>query len=124
MPKWSRPMSDVSTAARRRMAVRPSKHGVAIGSAALAVPEQVVENETVATPLGIDSEWISRRTGVRERRIADEATESVASLGAAAAARALDAAGLDPADVDLLLVATMTADDIMPNAAPLVAGRL
>src|SRR3954453_14857957 len=105
-------MSDVSTAARRRMAVRPSKHGVAIGSAALAVPERGVENEVVATPLGIDSEWISRRTGVLERRIPAGGSEWVASLGAEAAARALDAAGLDAADVDLLLVATMTADDI------------
>ena len=64
-----------------------------------------------------------RRTGIRERRYAapDERTSDLAT---ASARRALQDAGLKPTDIDLVLVATMTPDELTPNTAPLVAHAL
>jgi 3-oxoacyl-[acyl-carrier-protein] synthase-3 len=91
--------------------------------AALAVPENVVGNDPIAERLGVDDRWIRKRTGVVERRLAGP-DDTVASLAAAAGARTLAAARCDPADVDLLLVATMTPDLITPNVASDVAGMI
>ena len=70
--------------------------------------------------MGLSAGWIQSRTGVRERRVA-AADETLADLAAAAADRALAAAAVSPREVDLVLVATLTADQRMPNAAPVVA---
>jgi 3-oxoacyl-[acyl-carrier-protein] synthase III len=94
-----------------------------IASVAAALPEMVVDNEAIAAPLGLDSEWITTRTGVRERRRAAEG-ETLVELAAGAGERALALASLEPKDLDLVLVATATPDDVLPNAAPLVADRL
>jgi 3-oxoacyl-[acyl-carrier-protein] synthase-3 len=64
-----------------------------------------------------------RRTGIRARRIA-EPDERLAEHAAQAASLALDRAGVDAGDVDLVLVATTTSDEVLPNAAPLVAHAL
>ena len=87
------------------------------------LPDRVVPNGPIAERIGVDSEWIVRRTGIRERRHAapDERTSGLATT---AARRALQDAGLRPADVDLVLVATMTPDELTPNTAPLVAEAL
>jgi 3-oxoacyl-[acyl-carrier-protein] synthase-3 len=87
------------------------------------LPERVVSNGPIAERIGVDSDWIVRRTGIRERRYAapDERTSDLAT---AAARRALQDAGLKPADIDLVLVATMTPDELTPNTAPLVADAL
>jgi len=85
-----------------------------------ALPERVVGNEEIARRHGLEAAWIEQRTGVRERRFAASG-ESLTALAGAAAEAALDACGTAAADVDLVLVATMTADDLLPNAAPLVA---
>jgi 3-oxoacyl-[acyl-carrier-protein] synthase III len=104
----------------RRNGRRPGTAGIA--SIAVAVPDLVVENEEIAAPLGIDSSWISSRTGVLRRRRASE--ESLVDLSASAGSRALELARLDPADVDLVLVATFTPDELQPHAAPQVAARV
>jgi 3-oxoacyl-[acyl-carrier-protein] synthase-3 len=104
-----------------RNGLKPAR---APGIAAIAseLPERVVENDELATPLGLDSEWISSRTGVQRRRRAQG--ESLVDLAGAAGARALALAEVDPAELDLVLVATFTPDQLLPNAAPLVADRL
>jgi 3-oxoacyl-[acyl-carrier-protein] synthase-3 len=87
------------------------------------LPDQIVSNGPIARRLGIDDEWIVRRTGVRTRRhVAPD--ERLSDLAAAAGRHALSDAGVEAADVDLVLVATMSADEITPNAAPLVAHAL
>jgi 3-oxoacyl-[acyl-carrier-protein] synthase-3 len=68
----------------------------------------------------VDDGWIVRRTGIRNRRVAGPG-ERLDGHAARAALRALDRAGVDPLDVDLVIVATTTADELMPGAAPLVA---
>ena len=64
-------------------------------------------------------EWIVQRTGIRERRVA-AAHETTASMAAVAALRAIRTAGIDPDDIDLILLATLTPDYWMPSTAALV----
>jgi 3-oxoacyl-[acyl-carrier-protein] synthase III len=87
------------------------------------LPDRVVPNGPIAERIGVDSEWIVRRTGIRERRYAAP-DERTVDLALAAARRALSDAGLKAADIDLVLVATMTPDELTPNTAPLVAEAL
>jgi 3-oxoacyl-[acyl-carrier-protein] synthase-3 len=70
--------------------------------------------------MGLSAGWIESRTGVRERRVAAD-DETLADLAAEAGGRAIAAAGVSPREVDMVLVATLTADQRMPNAAPVVA---
>ncbi|MFL5907038.1 MAG: beta-ketoacyl-ACP synthase III [Solirubrobacterales bacterium] len=96
--------------------------GPGIAAVAAAVPERVVENEELARPLGVDSAWISARTGIHRRhRVSGE---TLVDLAAQAGSEALAMADLDPAEVDLVLVATFTPDQLQPHAAPLVAARV
>ena len=97
--------------------------GAGIASVAAALPARVVRNGEIAARLGVDDEWIASRTGVLERRHAPPAA-TLAELASEAAAAALARAGVEAVDVDLVLVATSTADDRVPNAAPLVAQRI
>jgi 3-oxoacyl-[acyl-carrier-protein] synthase III len=87
------------------------------------LPDRVVANGPIAERIGVDPEWIVRRTGIRERRYAAP-DERTADLALAAARRALSDAGLKATDIDLVLVATMTPDELTPNTAPLVADAL
>ena len=87
------------------------------------LPDRVVSNGPIAERIGVDSDWIVRRTGIRERRYAAPG-ERTSELATAAAKRALQDAGLKPSDIDLVLVATMTPDELTPNTAPLVAAAL
>jgi 3-oxoacyl-[acyl-carrier-protein] synthase-3 len=95
----------------------------ALASVAMAMPERVVTNETVAAGAGVTEQWIVHRTGVHERRHVSKG-ERLQDLASAAGRRALDEAGVAPEDVDLVLVATLAADEITPNCAPLVAHDL
>lgn len=87
------------------------------------VPDQVLANEALGARVGVAESWIVAKTGVRERRIAspDQATSD---LAAEAARRALDAAGLTAADLDLIVVATSTPDWMQPATACAVQGLL
>jgi 3-oxoacyl-[acyl-carrier-protein] synthase-3 len=87
------------------------------------LPDRVVPNGTIAERIGVDSDWIVRRTGIRERRYAAP-DERTSDLALAAARRALSDAQLKASDIDLVLVATMTPDELTPNTAPLVADAL
>jgi 3-oxoacyl-[acyl-carrier-protein] synthase III len=87
------------------------------------VPERVVPNEELAERFGVDDEWIVRRTGIRSRRWAAP-DEGLDDMAVAAGAAALEDAGVDPADVDVVIVATVTQDLLMPNSAPVVAQRI
>jgi 3-oxoacyl-[acyl-carrier-protein] synthase III len=97
-------------------ATRPA----AIASVAMAVPEQVVTNATVAENAGVTEQWIVHRTGVHERRHV-RAGERLQDLATAAGRAALSQAGVAAEDLGLVLVATVAADELLPNAAPLVA---
>jgi 3-oxoacyl-[acyl-carrier-protein] synthase III len=102
---------------------RRALHGCAIASIASVVPAGAVPNEKIAARLGVDADWIRTRTGVSERRVAADG-ETLVSVAARAGATALDGARVQPADIDLVLVATFTHERLLPNAAPLVAAEL
>jgi 3-oxoacyl-[acyl-carrier-protein] synthase-3 len=83
------------------------------------VPKAVITNADLEKIVETSDEWISTRTGIRERHIAG-AGETTASMGAIAAARALAVAGVTADSVDLIVVATLTPDHPMPSTAVLV----
>ena len=97
--------------------------GAAIASLGVALPERSVPNAPIAERLGVDEHWIEKRIGVRERRMI-EPGQRLTDLVVKAARSALADAGLEPADVDLILVGTFTQDEVLPNTAALVAGEL
>lgn len=87
------------------------------------LPERVLANSEIATFVDTDDEWIRARTGISERHIAAEG-ETTSDLGYRAALAALEDAGLAPDDIDLIVVATTTADLIFPSTAALIQARL
>ncbi|MFC7330462.1 beta-ketoacyl-ACP synthase III [Marinactinospora rubrisoli] len=86
-------------------------------------PSKVVTNDDLARTVDTSDEWIQSRVGIKERRIAAE-DETVADMAVAAGGKALAASGLAAEDIDLVIVATCTQRDQIPNAAATVAARL
>ncbi|MGI5286054.1 beta-ketoacyl-ACP synthase III [Nonomuraea polychroma] len=86
-------------------------------------PAQVLTNDDLAGMVDTSDEWIRQRVGIRTRHVAGP-DESVADLAGHAAAKALAGSGLDPADIDLVLIATCTQTERAPNIASRVAARL
>jgi len=78
------------------------------------VPPAVLTNDDLATFMDTSDEWIRSRTGIQERRISAVGTSAMATI---AARNALAAADCDPMEVDLIIVGTCTADEIIPNVA-------
>jgi 3-oxoacyl-[acyl-carrier-protein] synthase-3 len=88
-----------------------------------ALPQTVVDTPAIADRVGVDPAWILKRTGIARRRHL-AADERLTDLAAVAGRAALSDAGIEPPDVDAVIVATSTADELMPHAAPLVAHAL
>jgi 3-oxoacyl-[acyl-carrier-protein] synthase-3 len=86
-------------------------------------PERKLTNAELSSMVDTSDEWIKTRSGIAERRIAAPG-ENPSDMGAKAAAKALGRAGLTPADVDLLIVATMTPDVPFPSTACLLQAKL
>ena len=82
-------------------------------------PSQVLTNADLERMVDTSDEWIVSRTGIRERRVA-AAHETTASMAAVASMRAIRTAGIEPDDIDLILLATLTPDYWMPSTAALV----
>ena len=80
-----------------------------------ALPEKIVSNDDLAKIVDTSDEWISTRTGIKERRICEK--ESLSALSTLAAKRALDAAKVDAEDIDLIVAGTTTADKSFPGCA-------
>jgi 3-oxoacyl-[acyl-carrier-protein] synthase-3 len=94
-----------------------------VAAIGIALPERIVPNAEISGRLGVDDSWIETRTGIRERRHALPG-ERLTDLAIRAGQEAIDRADVPLDEIDLVLVATTTADEIMPNAAPLVADAL
>ncbi len=89
----------------------------------MAVPDRRISNQEIAERLGVEAGWITKRTGTQERPWALPG-ERMSEFAARAGAVALAKSGIDASELDLIAVATSTADEITPNAAPLVAGLI
>jgi 3-oxoacyl-[acyl-carrier-protein] synthase-3 len=101
----------------RREAARPAS--ARITGWGMYAPERVLTNADLEKLVDTSDEWIVSRTGIRERHVAAP-HESTATMAAVAAKRALAVAGMDPDDIDMILVATLTPDYWMPSTAALV----
>ncbi|MEM1184404.1 MAG: beta-ketoacyl-ACP synthase III [Planctomycetota bacterium] len=97
--------------------------GVRIAATARYLPERVLSNADLEKVMDTSDEWIVQRTGVKERRIAAD-DENVVTMAADALAPALDAAGVELGELDLLILATVGAPMTCPSAACQVLGRL
>jgi 3-oxoacyl-[acyl-carrier-protein] synthase III len=87
------------------------------------VPDRILTNDDLSKLVETSDEWITERTGIKERRVADP-EQAASDLAVPAARQALAAAGLDPADVELVIVATVTPDMFFPSTGSLVATEL
>lgn len=92
-----------------------SKTGIAIIGCGSATPKNKLSNQHLSQIVDTSDEWISSRTGMKNRCIADE-TESLSQLSATAAQNALEMAGMTASDVDLIILATSTPDDLFGSA--------
>lgn len=95
-----------------------ARHAHVIGWG-MAVPETVMTNDDLSTFVETNDDWIYARTGIRQRFIANEG-ESTATLAYRAAQQALEVADILPTDLDLIVVATSTPENIFPSTASLV----
>lgn len=87
------------------------------------LPEKILTNHDLEKMVETTDEWIRERTGIRERHIAAEG-ETTSDLGVLAARRAMEMAGKTKDDIDLIIVATTTADKVFPSTACLIQKRL
>lgn len=94
--------------------------GIAITGSGSAVPKTSLHNRELTQLVETSDEWISTRTGIRQRRLALP-TESLTELAAAASREAIASAGITPSDIDLILVATSTPDDLFGTACKVQA---
>ncbi|MCL6106661.1 MAG: ketoacyl-ACP synthase III [Actinobacteria bacterium] len=86
------------------------------------VPQRIVTNDELSLMLDTSDEWISARTGIRERHIAGK--EAASDLGAVAARRALEAAGVGAGKVDLIIVASLSPDALFPSTASYISAAI
>lgn len=86
-------------------------------------PRRIMNNDDFVRLVDTSDEWITQRTGIRQRHIASD-DETTASLGEAAARKALAASGLTPADIDLIVLATSTPNNTFPATAVEIQQRL
>lgn len=89
--------------------------GIAVTGAGSAAPVASLDNEGLSRIVETSDEWIVSRTGIRCRRLASP-EESVSTLATQAAQQAIEMAGLDQMDIDLIVLATSTADDLFGSA--------
>lgn len=87
------------------------------------LPEKILTNADLEKMVDTTDEWITDRTGIRERHIA-AADQTTCDLAEQAARNAMDAAGIGPDDIDLIIVATTTPDRVFPSTACLLQNRL
>lgn len=107
----------------RALAARPGSPGSRIVGIGSAQPEHVVSNDDLAQRIETDDEWIRKRVGIANRRIAGP-EQSLLDLASEAAGKAIADSGLAPSEIDAVLVATCSLPHPLPHAASQVAERV
>lgn len=98
-------------------------YGSRIAGTGASVPDRVLTNADLERIVSTSDEWIVTRTGISERRIASD-SQATSDLAERAAARALEAAAVDPIDVELIVVSTVTPDTFFPSTGCILQDRL
>lgn len=93
-----------------------------IMATASATPARVVDNDELSTMMDTSDEWITQRTGIKQRHVAVDETTS--SLATSVAQQLLDQSGLTANDIDLIVVATMSPDYLTPSVGAMVQGNI
>lgn len=96
--------------------------GTKIIGTGIALPEKVLTNFDLEKMVDTSDEWITTRTGIKERRIAEK--ETVTELATSAALQAIQNAGINPEELDLIILATLTPEKRFPSTACLVQAKL
>ena len=96
--------------------------GIRICGTGSYLPDHVVENEAFTRIVETSDEWIRTRTGISRRHIAEQ--DTCWSMGVKAAQRAIEAAGVRPEEIDLILFTTVTADYLSPSMSCIVQGEI
>lgn len=99
------------------------KRRVKITSVGTCVPDRIVTNDELSLSLDTSDEWISARTGIRERHIAAD-SQAASDLGAVAAGKALAAVGMAPSELDLIITASLSPDMLFPPTASFISGAI
>jgi len=92
-------------------------NGVRIIGSGSAVPERVITNDELSQTIETSDEWIASRTGIRQRRVITPDQESLANLATIAGKAAIAMAGIEAKDLDLIILATSSPDDLFGSAA-------
>ncbi len=88
------------------------------------LPKNVADNQFLSTIVDTNDEWISQRTGIKERHLSSGSKEGTSFMAIEAAKAALDNAGMTPEDLDLIIVATVSADTYVPSTSCQVQGEI
>jgi 3-oxoacyl-[acyl-carrier-protein] synthase-3 len=96
---------------------------VRISGTGMAVPQKVLTNDDLAQMVDTSDDWINRRTGIRERRIGGDET-TLRELSGGAMRAALSAAGIEPGEIDFLILATLTPEMCCPSTAARVVAEI
>ncbi len=99
-----------------------TKYNAAITAVGMYVPDKILDNKYLESIVDTSDEWITTRTGIKERRILEEGATS--DLGARAALDLCEKHNVDPNDIDLILVATVTPDMFFPATACLIQEKI
>ncbi len=97
---------------------------VKIAGTGMYVPEKVLTNFDLEKMVDTSDEWIRTRTGIRERRILDNPELATSDMAVEASKIALENAGMQPEDIDMVIVATITPDMVFPSTAALIQDKL
>ena len=100
--------------------VPQGQRGVAITGWGTALPDKVVTNDDLAATMDTSDEWITERTGIRQRHVGGTTSELATEAGRAA----IEQSGVDPASIELVLLATTTPDQAVPGTSPTVQKNL
>jgi len=95
-----------------------------IGGIGFYVPERVVTNDDLTRVMDTSDEWIRERTGIEERRYVERQKDTTSTLGTKAARIAIERAGIEPADVDFIIFATLSPDYYFPGSGVLLQRQL
>lgn len=97
-----------------------SRIGIAVTGCGSAAPQKVIDNDRLSEIMDTSDEWIASRTGIRQRRLSDP-NGSLVQIATKAAKNAIEMSGLDATDIDLILLATSTPDDMFGSACKVQA---